>query len=82
MIFNAGENPWRLNINKTRDTLYYLNKGVYQFPITNATLLSSPLIVQGTKLFYGLGINSKDYSNGTFIKSFNAGIISNGFVFE
>ena len=102
LIFNAGENPWRLNINKTRDTLYYLNKGVYQFPITNATLLSSPLIVQGTKLFYGLGINSKDYSiyvsdaidyvqkskieiysaNGTFIKSFNSGIISNGFVFE
>jgi hypothetical protein len=58
--------------------------------------------VQGTKLFYGLGINSKDYSiyvsdaidyvqkskieiysvNGTFIKSFNSGIISNGFVFE
>jgi len=102
LTFQAGENPWRLTINKTRDTLYYLNKGVYQFPINNALLPSSPLIAQGSKLFYGLGINPDDHSiyvsdaidyvqkskieiyslNGAFIKSFNAGIISNGFVFE
>ena len=99
---NIGENPWRLTINKTRDTLYYLNHGVYQFPINNTSLPLNPLINQGTKLFYGLGINPNDYSiyvsdaidyvqkskieiysvNGEFMKSFNSGIISNGFVFE
>jgi len=102
LIFQAGEYPWRLTINKTRDTLYYLKTGVYQLPVNNTSLPLSPLIVQGSKLFYGLGVNPDDNSiyvsdaidyvqkskieiysvNGTFIKSFNAGIISNGFVFE
>lgn len=102
LIFNAGENPWRLNINKTQDTLYYLNTGVYQLPINHTSLPLSPLIAQGSKLFYGLGVNPDDHSiyvsdaidyvqkskveiysvNGAFMKSFNAGIISNGFVFE
>lgn len=102
LIFNAIDRPWRLCLNKTRDTLYYLNKGVCMFPILNTQLPISPLIAQGSKIYYGLGINPKDYSiyvsdaidyvqkskvevyntNGSFIKKFNAGIISNGFVFE
>jgi hypothetical protein len=102
LTFKPGENPWRLTINKTQDTLYYLNTGVYQLPINHTSLPLSPLIVQGSKLFYGLGVNPDDHSiyvsdaidyvqkskveiysvNGAFIKSFNAGIISNGFVFE
>jgi hypothetical protein len=102
LIFNAIDRPWRLCLNKTRDTLYYLNKGVCMFPILNTQLPINPLIAQGSKIYYGLGINPKDYSiyvsdaidyvqkskvevyntNGSFIKKFNAGIISNGFVFE
>jgi hypothetical protein len=48
--------PSRLSINGTSDTLYFLNSGVYQLPIT-ATSVSSPLISSGTANFYGLGID-------------------------
>lgn len=100
--FNATDSPTKLCCNKTRDTLYYLNKGVFQFPITNTQLPGSALIAQGGKVFYGLGVNPKDYSiyvsdaidyiqrskieiyncQGVYITSFNAGIISNSFMFE
>ncbi len=60
--FNITDNPNKLCINKTRDTLYYLNKGIYQFPIIQNQLPSSPLVNQGSKIYYGLGINPKDYT--------------------
>lgn len=60
--FNSGESPYKLCINKTRDTLYYLNNGVHQYLISSATLPNNPLINQGSKFFYGLGINPKDYT--------------------
>jgi len=60
--FNLGDSPNKLCINKTRDTLYYLNSGVNQFLISSNYLPSSPIINQGSKTFYGLGINPKDYS--------------------
>jgi hypothetical protein len=100
--FNTADSPYKLRINKTRDTLYYLNNGVHQFLITSNILPANPLIIQGTKAYYGLEVNPKDYSiyvsdaidyvqkskieiykpNGSFITNFNAGIISNGFMFE
>lgn len=100
--FNVGESPGKLCINRTRDTLHYLNNGVYQFQISAGILPSTPLINQGSKIYYGLGINPKDYHiyvsdaidyvqkskieiykpDGSFITKFNAGIISNGFMFE
>jgi hypothetical protein len=52
----TDESVNRLSINGTNDTLYFLNKGVCQFPIT-ATTLPSPLIAQGGKNFYGMGID-------------------------
>lgn len=60
--FNAGESPNKLCINKTKDTLYFLNNGIYQFLISSSTLPSNALIAQGSKLYYGLGINPKDYT--------------------
>ena len=100
--FSSSESPYKLCINKTRDTLYYLNNGVYQYVISSTILPSSAFINQGSKLYYGLGVNPKDYSiyvadaidyvqkskieiykpNGSFIANFNAGVISNGFMFE
>lgn len=100
--FNTIDIPQNLCINKTKDTLYFLNKGVYRMPITSTAIPSSPLINQGSKVFYGLGINPVDYNiyvsdaidyqqkstieiynaNGSAIKSFKAGYISNGFIFE
>ena len=100
--FSSAESPNKLCINKTRDTLYYLNNSVFQFPISLTNLPANALITQGNKLYYGLEVNPKDYSiyvsdaidyvqkskveiykpNGSFIANFNAGIISNGFMFE
>ena len=100
--FAGGQTPWRLCINKTKDTLFYLNNGVYNFPISQSSLSSSPIISQGSKLYYGLGYNPNDNTiyvsdaidyvqkskieiytpDGTFIKSVNAGIISNSFIFD
>lgn len=102
LSFSSTDSPNALRINKTRDTLYYLNHGVNRVLISSNTLPTSPLINQGTKLYYGLGINPKDYTiyvcdaidyvqkskieiydvSGNFRSNFNAGIISNGFVFE
>jgi hypothetical protein len=102
LIFNLSDTPKELCINKTLDTLYYLNKGICQFPLNNSSLPLTAIINQGTKLYYGLGINPKDYSiyvsdaidyvqkskieiyttTGSLKSSFNAGINSNGFIFE
>lgn len=57
LTFPLSANPWRLDINGSKDTLYFLNSGVYQFPIGLTTLPSSPLIAEGGSLFYGLGID-------------------------
>jgi hypothetical protein len=100
--FTVADNPNHLCINKTRDTLYYLNKGINRLVISDSQLPSVPLVNQGSKIYYGLGVNPKDYTiytsdaidyiqkskieiyrpDGTLKTSFNAGIISNGFVFE
>ncbi len=62
LSFNLTDNANHLRINKTRDTLYYLNKGIHRFLISDSQLPSSPLVNQGTKVYYGLGVNPKDYS--------------------
>ena len=100
--FTSSDSPSHLCVNKTHDTLYYINSDVFQMPITTTQLPSNPIIQHGTKVFYGLGINSKDYHiyvsdaidyvqkstieiytvNGGLITKFNAGHISNGFMFE
>ncbi|HYG50150.1 MAG TPA: DUF5074 domain-containing protein [Flavobacteriales bacterium] len=49
--------PARLCTNGTADTLYFLNSGVYQFPIASTSMSASPLIPTGTSNFYGLGID-------------------------
>ena len=53
----TSEQPWRLKINGSADTLYYLNKGVYALPINATQLNKKPLISENTRLFYGLGID-------------------------
>lgn len=101
-IFTSRQSRNKLCINKTRDTLYYLNDGIFVHPVHATSLSSKPLISQGNKRYYGLGVNPVDYSiyvsdvidylqksrieiynsNGNLISGFNAGIISNGFIFE
>lgn len=53
--FEVGAWP-RMAFNGSRDTLYYLKEGLYQFPISNSTLSDEPFIEQGDRIFYALGI--------------------------
>ncbi len=100
--FNTMDSPFSLCMNKTKDTLYYLNNGICQLPILNTVLPATVLVNKDTKDYYGLGINPNDYNiyvsdaagfsqkstieiytiNGTFLKSFKAGYVANGFLFE
>lgn len=60
--FSQGESPQKLCINKNRDELYYLNGGVFKMSISSAQLPGTAFINQGSKVFYGLGINPADNS--------------------
>lgn len=53
---NLSDNPWRLEINATRDTLYFLNKSVFRMAIS-ATTLPAAFIAQGNHNFYNIGID-------------------------
>jgi len=54
---NSSDSPWRLQINGTNDTLYFLNNGVYRMPINSTSLPAASFISQGSNNFYGLGID-------------------------
>jgi len=56
-LFTTADGPSNLVISGNRDTLYYLNNGVYQHPVDATALPALPLVSQGSKLFYGLGVN-------------------------
>ena len=53
----SGDTPSRLCINSSKDTLYFLNNGVFQMPVTTSGIPSQPLIPADGHLFYGLGID-------------------------
>jgi hypothetical protein len=64
--FNStNEQPWRLKINGSSDTLYYLNNGVYALPINATQLNKQALIPENSRLFYGLGIDP--FSNTIYV---------------
>ncbi len=64
--FNTiSEQPWRLKINGSADTLYYLNNGVYALPINATQLNQQPLIPESKRLFYGLGVDP--FSNVIYV---------------
>ena len=50
-------NPSRLTINGGRDSLYYLNNGIYQMEIEDDFLPEEPLINANGRAFYGLDIH-------------------------
>jgi hypothetical protein len=59
--FSAGESPWNLCINKASDTLYFLNGGIFRMGVTDAAIPTDPFIAQGSRNYYGLGVNPNDY---------------------
>ncbi|MFT6716195.1 MAG: hypothetical protein ACJA0Q_000827, partial [Saprospiraceae bacterium] len=48
---------FQLAINGTRDTLYFLNDGVFQFPISDSSIPTNPIIESESRNFYGLGVD-------------------------
>ncbi|WP_028979714.1 YncE family protein [Sporocytophaga myxococcoides] len=77
--FNASDNPGSLEINGTKDTLYYLNKGVCQLSISDVSLPNAVLIPQGNMLFYGLGI---DPASGVIYVSNAIDYVQQGIVYR
>lgn len=58
--FNVLESsPSHLCINGSGDTLYYLNNGIFQMPVTETEIPSEPLVQNG-KLFYSIGIDPEN----------------------
>lgn len=55
--FPANNFPKNLCINKTKDTLYFINKGIYRMPIYASAIPATEFIAKGNKNFYGLDIN-------------------------
>jgi hypothetical protein len=102
LTFGAADGPGNLCSNAGKDTLYFLNTHVYRMPISSSSLPMSAFINSSSNVFYGLGVNDKDYTiylsdaidyiqkssimiykpDGTFKKSFKAGINASGFYFE
>jgi len=76
---NSGATPSRLCINAHKDTLYFLNNGVYQMPVSSTTIPSSPFIPADQHLFYGLAIQP---SNGNIFVSDAKDYVQNGTVYQ
>ncbi|MBI5217471.1 MAG: DUF5074 domain-containing protein [Bacteroidia bacterium] len=51
--------PTKLCINKTGDTLYYLNNSIYRINIDDQTLPSQPVVLAKSRIFYGLAVHSE-----------------------
>jgi DNA-binding beta-propeller fold protein YncE len=57
--FNLPDAPKRLSINDTHDTLYYINKHIYQLATDANALPSAALISGNNKNFYDISIEPK-----------------------
>jgi hypothetical protein len=60
--FPTNNSPNSLCLNKTKDTLYFLNGGVFKMAVNSLALPATAFIPNGTKNFYGLGVNPNDFS--------------------
>lgn len=76
---NSDATPSRLCINEYKDTLYFLNNGVYQMPVSSTTIPSSPFIPADQHLFYGLDIQPL---NGNIFVSDAKDYVQNGSVYQ
>ncbi len=57
MSFSVSDSPNNLCLNKTKDTLYFLNEGIFRIPVIDNSLPANPFVTKGNRNFYGLGIN-------------------------
>lgn len=76
---DQSDTPSRLCINATKDTLYFLDNGIYQMPVSSAGIPSSPFIPANGHLYYGLGIQP---SNGNIFVSDAKDYVQQGTVYQ
>lgn len=57
--FRKGEQLSRLCMNGTRDTLYYINKGIWKIGVNDVRLPIRPLLPYQGTLYYGLAIDPR-----------------------
>lgn len=62
MNFTLADSPGSLCLNRTKDTLYFLNGGIFKTDINSLVIPSNPIIAKGNRTYYGLGINPHDYT--------------------
>ena len=55
--FPAGDHPARLTLNGRRDTLYFINGGVWRMRIDAERLPDAPFLPYAGTIYYGLGID-------------------------
>lgn len=63
--FEQSDAPSRLNLNSGLDTLYYLNKHIFQMSIQATKIPSAPFYEGSGHNFYGLGISP--YTNRIYV---------------
>lgn len=76
---NVADSPWRLKINGSSDTLYFLNGSVFRMPITSSILPVSAFISEGIHNFYGIGV---DPNNGTIYVSDAIDYVQRGAIYR
>ncbi|MFN4235321.1 MAG: DUF5074 domain-containing protein [Bacteroidia bacterium] len=59
--FTLNDTPGNLKISGFLDTLYFLNKGVWQMPISSDITNAKKIIEQSSSNFYGLGIHPQTH---------------------
>lgn len=57
--FPMGDAPSEVTLNGSRDTLYYINRGIWRMPVTAATLPAAPFVPHRNTIFYGLGVDPR-----------------------
>jgi YVTN family beta-propeller protein len=59
--FSTNDSPVQLCLNKTKDTLFYLNKDVYKMDLAANALPSQAFIAANNRNFYGMGVHPSSY---------------------
>lgn len=79
LTFPADHFPGELCISSTKETLYFLNKGVYKMPVTDSSLPLSAFIPENNYLFWSLSI---DPSRGTIYVADAVDYVQKGWIFR
>ena len=55
--FRKGDSPSEMQLNGTRDTLYFINKAIWRLPVTATNFPVKPFVPYQNTLYYGLTVN-------------------------